>query len=54
MMRAYSMQTGARASVSSPAAAVLVTVSDLAGVGGWSGDAPCHDRPDVSAKVEAD
>ena len=48
------MQTGARASVSSPAAAVLVTVSDLAGVGGWSGDAPCHDRPDVSAKVEAD
>ena len=53
-MRAYSMQTGVRASVSSPAAAVLVTVSDFAGVVGWSGDAPCHDRREVSAKLEAD
>ena len=33
------MQTGVRASVTSPASGVLVTMSDFA-----SGDAPCHDR----------
>ena len=51
------MQTGARApgasSVSSAAAGVLVTVSDFAGVVGLSGDAPCHDRSDVSANIKA-
>ena len=52
------MQTGVRApgasSVSSAAAGVRVTVSDFAGVVGWSGDAPCHDRREVSATLEAD
>ena len=51
------MQTGVRApgasSVSSAAAGVLVAVSDVAGVVGLSGDAPCHDRSGVSANVEA-
>ena len=54
VMGIWCMQTGVRASVSSPAAGVLVAVSDFAGVVGWSGDAPCHDRREVSAKLEAD
>ena len=51
------MQTGVRApgasSASSRAAGVLVTVSDFAGVVGLSGVAPCHERSDVSANIEA-
>jgi len=51
------MQTGVRApgalSVSSPAKGVLVTVSNFAGVVGLSGDAPCHERSDVSANIGA-
>ena len=51
------MRTGVRApgasSVSSAAAGVLVTVSDFPGVEGLIGDAPCHDRLDVSANIEA-
>ena len=52
----HSRQTGVRApgasSVSSAAAGVLVAVSDFAGVAGLSGDAPCHERSDVSANIE--
>ena len=46
------MQTGVRASVTSPASGVLVTMSDFAGVVGLSGDAPCHDHSGVSGNTE--
>ena len=52
-MGIWCMQTGVRASVSSPAAGVLVTVADFADVVGSSGDAPCHGRWGVHAKIEA-
>ena len=53
-MRAYSMQTGVRASVSSPAVAVLVQVAAFADAVGSSGNAPCQGRWEVSAKVAAE
>ena len=54
VMRAYSMQTGVRASVSFPALAVLVPVAGFADAVGSSGNAPCQGRWDVSAKVAAE